>query len=346
MLYEIGSIPTSDVDEAAWVTEYIRRIKAGESVDGLYDMYVPKYEDSYSITLDLTGFSVGSKDITIYTRKMSEAYEDGEYDREFSVQIGIYEQLPTPSIEFTEYEGQVVHDWLNNWFGGYSYEAKDQNGNPVTILTEGGSTFTLPAIGTQVRVKLTADGCWLESEWSEWYTFEGIKVTAPTLSEYLTERCTISWSLDNTDNISHYIYTINDGTPVRIELNGTLSVFLNNGDVFCVKCVPTTDAIANGYVDSAWMTYTCIDNRTALATPSGVKIENGTLSWDQVEGASYYMVECILSDGRIIERQVANLSMGASSSYVSFRVRAMPDDLENYRSSSFSESITNTSEKG
>ncbi len=91
VLYEIASIPTPDVDEAAWLAEYIRRIKAGESVDGLYDTYVPKYEDSYSITLDLTGFSAGNKDITIYTRKMSEVYEDGEYDREFHVQIDIYE---------------------------------------------------------------------------------------------------------------------------------------------------------------------------------------------------------------------------------------------------------------
>ena len=341
VLYEIGSIPTSDVDEAAWVTEYIRRIKAGESVDGLYDMYVPKYEDSYSITLDLTGFSVGSKDITIYTRKMSEAYEDGEYDREFSVQIGIYEQLPTPSIEFTEYEGQVVHDWLNNWFGGYSYEAKDQNGNPVTILTEGGSTFTLPAVGTKVRVKLTADGCWLESEWSEWYTFEGIKVTAPTLGGYLAARCTISWSLENTDNISHYVYTVNGGKEVTVALDGTLSVFLNNGDVFQVKCVPTTDAIANGYTDSAWMTYVCNDSRTVLSTPTNVRYDDeyARLAWDAVDGANYYIIEQTYN-GVTEENTQRNAYYGGIISGATYRIRVLPKDQENYRSSGWSESFT------
>ena len=57
------------------------------------------------------------------------------------------------------------------------------------------------------------------------------------------------------------------------------------------------------------------------------------------------MVECVLSDGRIIERTVAKLSIGASSNYVSFRVRAMTEDLVNYRPSNYSESIVNTSEK-
>ena len=343
VLYEIGVIPTFNVDEAAWFAEYIRRIKAGESVDGLYDIYVPKYEDSYSITLDLSELGAGSKNITIYTRKMSEVYEDGEYDREFYVQIGIYEQLPTPSIEFTEYEGQVVHDWLNSWFGGYSYEAKDQNGNPVTISTNGGSTFVLPAVGTQVRVKLTANGYWLESEWSEWYTFEGIKVTAPTLGEYLTARSTISWSLDNLENISHFVYTINNGTPVRVELNDTRSVFLKNGDVFRVKCVPTTDAMTNGYADSAWITYLCNDSRTVLATPTNVRFDDeyARLAWDAIDGANYYVIEQTYNGvtKEIIQR---NAYYGGIIFGATYRVRALPKDQENDRSSDWSESFTVT----
>ena len=346
-IYSIDSIPTFDVDEDAWLAEYIRRIKAGESVDGLYDLYVPKYEDSYSVTLDLSNVGAGLNDIKICTRKMSEVYEEDEWDRELSEQIGVYKQLPTPRIEFAEYEGQyegqVVHDWLNNWFGGYSYEAKDQNGNPVTISTNGGSSFNLPAPGTQVRVKLTAEGYWLESEWSEWYTFKGIKVTAPTLGEYSTTNCTISWSLDHTENISHYVYTINNGTPVRVELNGTLSVFLNNGDVFRVKCVPTTDAIANGYVDSAWAEYTCTDSRTALVVPSNVKIENGTLSWDAVDGANYYIIE-VTFDSEVSEVRSGKTSYTGMKSGATYRVRAMPKDAETQRSSDWSESVTYTNE--
>ena len=83
-----------------------------------------------------------------------------------------------------------------------------------------------------------------------------------------------------------------------------------------------------------------------IATPSNVKIENGMLSWSAVDGATYYIVECVLADGRTIERQVAKYSTGASSNVVSFRVRAMTEDLVNYRPSNFSESIVNTSEKG
>jgi len=89
VLYEIGSIPTFDIDETAWLAEYIRRIKAGESVDGLYDIYVPKYEISYSVTLDLSKIGAGSKEIKICTRKMSEVYEDDECDREIWVWVTI-----------------------------------------------------------------------------------------------------------------------------------------------------------------------------------------------------------------------------------------------------------------
>ena len=335
VLYEIGAIPTFNVDEAAWFAEYVRRIKAGESVDGLYDIYVPKYEDSYSITLDLSGLGAGSKNITIYTRKMSEVYEDGEYDREIYVQIGIYTQLPTPSIEFTEYEGRVVHDWLSSWFGEYSYEAKDQNGNPVTILSEGGSSFNLPAPGTQVRVKLMANGYWLESEWSEWYTFGGLKVAAPTLGEYSTAGCTISWSLDNAENVSHFIYTINDGTPVRVELNGTRSVFLNDGDVFRVKCVPNGDAMTNGYVDSAWMTYVCTDARQKLGTPTNIRFEYGSIVWDVVEGAAGYIVEQDYN-GRVQSFEIDYNSWSAKIG-ATYKVRAVPNDAENYKLSDWSE---------
>ena len=188
-----------------------------------------------------------------------------------------------------------------------------------------------------------ASGYWLESEWSEWYTFEGVKVTAPTLGEYLTARSTISWSLDNLENISHYVYTINDGTPVRIELNGTLSVFLNNGDVFRVKCVPTTDAIANGYADSVWITYVCNDSRTVLATPTNVRYDDeyARLAWDAVDGANYYIIEQTYNGvtKEIVQR---NAYYGGIISGATYRVRALPKDQENDRSSDWSESFTVT----
>ena len=338
--------PTAVVDEAAWLAEYIRRIKAGESVDGLYDIYVPKYEASYSITLDLTGLSAGRTDITIYTRKLSEEYADGEYDRALSEQIDIYEQLPTPSIEFTEYEGRTVHDWMNNWFGTYAYEAKDQSGNPVTVSGEGGSSFQLPAPGTQVRVKLAADGYWLESEWSEWYTFEGIKVTAPALGGYSSVNCTISWSLDDTANVSHFVYTLNGGSEVSVALDAIRPIYLSQGDVLRVKCVPTADAISNGYTDSAWGEYVCTDARTSLATPANIKIdtESACLVWDAVEGANYYVIETTF-DGEVTETRFGKTSYAGIKPGAVYRVRAIPKDFETQRSSDWSGSVTCTLEQ-
>ena len=133
---------------------------------------------------------------------------------------------------------------------------------------------------------------------------------------------------------------------MRVELNGNHSLVLNNGDVLRVMCVASEQGVTNGYLDSEWSIYTCVDNRTALATPSDVKVENGMLSWSEVDEATYYIVECVLADGRTIERRVDKLYTGASSNVVSFRVRAMTEDLVNYRPSNFSESIVNTSEKG
>ena len=354
VLYIDESKHEFDIDEAAWFNEYIQLIKAGQSVDGLMEKYVSDYESSYTIPVDATKLEAGNRNFAVSIRLIGTDYEDGKCQAtRWAYSVAVYTQIEKPTIEYKElygeYYGVVTPDRLDGWNNDhYEYEAIDENGNPVEIriASEAGyARFYVPSAGTKVRVRIPASGYWLESEWSDWVTFDGIKVAAPVFGEYDTTTCKISWTA-GTENVSHYLYTINGGTPVRVELNGNLSLVLNNGDVLRVMCVASEQGVANGYLDSEWAKYTCVDNRTALATPSDVKIENGMLSWSAVDGATYYIVECVLDNGRTVERQVGKLSTGAASNVVSFRVRAMTEDLENYRPSDYSESIINTSEKG
>ena len=354
VLYIDESKHEFDIDETAWFNEYIQLIKAGQSVDGLMEKYVSDYESSYTIPVDATKLEAGNRNFAVSIRLIGTDYEDGECQAtRLAYDIAVYTQIEKPTIEYKElygeYYGVVTPESINNWYNDhYEYEAIDKNGKPVdiTIASEAGyARFYVPSAGTKVRVKIPASGYWLESEWSEWVTFEGIKISAPTLGEYNTSTCKISCTLDNTENISHYVYTLNGGTPVRVELNGTLSVYLNNGDVLRVMCVASEEGIANGYLDSDWVTYTCVDNRTALATPTNVRIDadSGCLVWDAVVGANYYFVEETF-EGETSETRFGKTSYSGIKPGATYRVRAIPKDAEAQRSSDFSESAVYTAE--
>ena len=354
LLYLDDSVHSVNIDEEAWFEEYIETIKAGESIDGLMDKYVPDYEDSYTVPIDTSELKAGKYSLDVYIRLIATDYEDDEYQASRSTgDVTVYVPIEKPSIEYKEiwgeYYGVVTPESLDGWNNDhYEYEAIDENGNPVdiTIASEAGyARFYVPSAGTKVRVRIPASGYWLASEWSEWVTFDGIKVAAPTLGEYSTTNCTISWSLDNIENISHYVYTINGGEEVTVALDGTLSVFLNNGDVFRVKCVPTTNAIANGYVDSAWVTYVCTDSRTALSTPANVRfdVDTGYIIWDAVDGANYYILE-ITYEGWTDTITYRKTSYWGGKPGAIYRVRAAAEDTENYRLSDWSESVIDTSE--
>ncbi len=347
VLYLDDSTHATGINEQAWFNAYITRVKAGQSVDGLMEEFVPDYASSYTIPLDTTKLQPGYHLFYVYLRLIATDYEEDGYHADRTQHLEIHVKPPKPSITFGS-EGQVVTG-LDNWYGSCAYEAYDQNNNPVTIKHWGELTsdqqFDLPPAGARVRVKLLASDHWLESEWSEWYTFDGIKLPAPVLGDYATDTCKIGWSMDDATNVSHYVYTINGGTEVRVELNGLLAVVLDHGDVFRVKAVPTDEATAGGYLGSEWATYTCTDTRTALATPSNVKMDGAFLTWDAVDGASRYVVEITLEGGRTMEREVGKTSYGAPSYATAFRVRAMTDDTENYKPSAWSASVVNTSEK-
>ena len=343
VFYINDQIPTLNVDETAWLEEYIRRIKAGESTDGLYEIYVPKYEDSYTVTLDLSEIGAGLYDIYICTRMMAKEYMDGEYDRGYRAQIGVYKQIEKPSIKFDEWYGEVTPEEIYEWDGSYVYEAVDKNGEPVEINAEydygGNNKFKLVPAGTKIRVKLSTSGYWLESEWSEWYTFEGKRIDTPKFGEYALDACVISCYTHTSDAyISHYVYTINGGEEI---MGPSMSPELNNGDVLRVKAVPSEQGIANGYIESEWATYTCTDSRTPLATPSNIRIEWGHLVWDSVDSAlHYYVYETYNGKTQLIG--ASGTSCGAKENAV-YRIRAIPQDRENYRWSAYSEEVTYTS---
>ena len=131
---------------------------------------------------------------------------------------------------------------------------------------------------------------------------------------------------------------------MRVELDGNFSVVLNNGDVLRVMCVASEEGIANGYLDSEWVEYTCTDNRTALSTPTNVKIDpdSSCLVWDAVDGASYYIIEEIYN-GVTSEYEWGKTTYSGVISGATYKVRAMPKDSETQRSSDWSDSVTVTS---
>jgi len=331
-----------NVDEEAWFAEYIRRIKAGENTEGLYDQFIPKYNASYTIAIDGSKISAGIISLQIYTRCREKVYAEGEYEDVVYKTLFIKKQLARPTVVFDENGGRGSAEGSEGWESGYEYEAQNKYGIPVDLEMIDSFSFALPPVGTMIRAKRLGSEFWLDSEWSEWYTFEGIKISAPEFGDYDTARCKISWFVWDTSLISHYVYTINGGATVRVELDEALTVFLKNGDVLRVKCVPNAEGIAKGYVDGEWAVYTCVDNRAVLSVPTNLRIADKILWWNAVDGAMYYVVE-ITYEGKTTERIVKSNDMAPPMPGRTYRVRALAEDQENYRSSDWSESITYTS---
>ena len=342
VLYLNESNPGLNVDEQAWFAEYIRLIKAGESTDGLHERFIPKYKESYSITIDGSKINAGITFLQIYTRFMARDYAEGEYEDCVNEPLILSKQLDKPTVIFDAEGGRGSSEGSAGWESGWEYEAKDQNGNPVTLDMQDSHRFALPAVGTAVRAKRLGSDYWLDSEWSEWYTFEGIRLPAPVLGEYDTARCQIGWSDEETRYISHYVYTVNGGTAIRAELDGRHTVMLNNGDVLRVKSVPNAEGTANGYLDGEWAEYICTDNRTALSVPVNTRIADKLLWWDAVDGAMYYVVEETYN-GRTLEKIARSNHFGVIPGRT-YRVRALPEDQTVYRTSAWSDSITYTAQ--
>ena len=344
VLYIDESKHEFDIDETAWFNEYIQLIKAGQSVDGLMGKYVSDYESSYTIPVDATNLEAGNRNFAVSIRLIGTDYEDGDYQAtRWAYGVAVYAQIEKPTIEYKElygeYYGVVTPESLDGWNNDhYEYEAIDKDGNPVEIriASEAGyARFYVPSAGTKVRVRIPASGYWLESEWSDWYTFEGIQVSSPAFGEYNYESCSIDWYLENNSYVSHYVYTVNGGDEVVVALDGTRSLVLENGDVLRVKCVVSEEGATNGYLDSDWVEYTCTDARQKLDTPTNIRIEGDSIVWDEVVGATRYIVEQDYN-GRVQNFEMDYIGWPAKVG-ATYRVRAISEDAENYKPSNWSE---------
>ena len=329
-----------NVDEEAWFDEYIRRIKAGESVDGLYDEFIPKYNPTYSIAIDGSKITAGILSLQIYTRCREKVYAEGEYEDVVYETLFIKKQLSRPTVVFDENGGRGSAEGSEGWESGYEYEAQTEYGLPVELEMIDSFSFALPPVGTMVRAKRLGSEFWLDSEWGEWVTFDGIKISAPEFGEYDLARCKIGWSFPHdTTYVSHYVYTVNGGAPITAGLEDGISVFLKNGDLLRVRCIPNAEGVARGYTDGEWAEYTCVDNRTALSAPKNLRIADKVLWWDAVDGAMYYVVE-ETRNGVTTEKIVRGAYMAPPIAGTTYRIRAIAEDKENYRASEWSESIT------
>ena len=85
-------------------------------------------------------------------------------------------------------------------------------------------------------------------------------------------------------------------------------------------------------------------SRTALTTPTNVRYDDDAkyLTWDAVDGASYYIIEEIYN-GVTSEYEWGKTTYSGVISGATYKVRAMPKDSETQRSSDWSDSVTVTS---
>ena len=176
-----------------------------------------------------------------------------------------------------------------------------------------------------------------ESDWTEWVTFYGTRLRAPVFGEYSQVNCTIKWYVDDSYGVSHFVYTLNGGAEKMVALDESFNLALENGDVVRVKCVPNEEGEMNGYIDSDWVVYTCTDARTPMEAPSNIRVEGSYVCWDAVDGAMRYQVEMIY-EGKTQTLYTRSTRYGGKDGAV-YRVRALPEDSENYKVSDWSEEI-------
>jgi hypothetical protein len=291
VLYERADAPTFAVDEDAWLAEYFTLLRAGDSTDALYDKYVPKHDEGYTFELDLTKISAGTKELCVEITRFKNEFSESTPST-YKLTLDVKKKLPTPSVEFSDTHTAIWVTQLDNWSGEVLVEAQAPDGTPVTVtnITSRDFRFENLPLGSKVRAKLSAYGSWEESDWSEWFTYDKMRVAAPSLTGYSHKDGAISWTFLGAElKFDHYVYTINGGEPVHIYKGDKLLVQLSEGDVFRIKCVPTANLANQGYSESEWVEYVCTDGRDRLQTPV-TSINGNILSWEAVEGATRYVV--------------------------------------------------------
>ena len=342
--------PNHDIDENAWLMAVKNALINGEDVKSVFPL-----GQLQPITFDLDDIEIdpnliGNIDIR-FTYKMygKEYTTEHPYDWDgATIEYTIKGALPQVTIEFTgngEDFGRwsiTSPDWIKNgiWNFSYSIEVRDANQQLVGTYTQDnyGEYERLP-INYSIRVRLESfvgGDYYTQGEWSDWFTCTAIKLSTPNTftQSYDIDGIKVEWNW--IDGAEKYVYVINDGTET--ETSETWVSGLKNGDRIKVKAIPSTD---RNYAQSDYSeVYTINDNRTQLAMPTNIRIENKMLMWDAVDGAVYYEIEFIVS-GTPHTAQVDYPEYFAIVGYT-YRIRACSDDVENYLASEWSESFIYT----
>ena len=340
---------TGKMPEVNWAESY-RRIMMFED---FYYFYPFGYVEDFEIDIEDGKYPTGEYIIGIKYRY--DSYEEGDYEVRFNHynKIKITGKLPTPTFEISDY-GYVENlraDVAN--FYGYYIEVEIVNAQGEIVYTGryddwsmGGESPHLLA-NWKVRARTvfnegaTSDLYKGDSEWSDYQEFAGMRIDAPNV-EYSEEDGAAKWYADRGE-VSHFVYVINDGVEITVpRKNGDYSIYLKNGDTLRVKAVPTDEAKNDGYVESLWVEYTCVDTREVLATPTLTITGEGKetyLEWNEIPGASHYLLEITRANGDTYTREeygTYSYGLEAGSTY---HIRAISDNGD-VRSSLYSNKIT------
>ena len=281
VLFENESVPFRDLDTAAWKEEFMQKFLSGESVEGLYDKYVPKYVYNSTLLLDIAAIPAGRINSKVLFRNFDLTYTDDEFSYDYTIEVEVIKKHPTPTLQIENHCAFIIAE--ASYDGEFEIEAKNKN-NETIELSLHADKIVFANVGDKVRVRTVNYESWLASDWTEWTVFEGEKVNAPTMN-YVESRYAAVITTDFSNTISGFIYTINGGEEIAIGYEGVIELSYN--DVLRVKSVAITGSY---YVDSDWTAYTCTDDRVRLATPANLTEQNGILQWNAVENATYYRV--------------------------------------------------------
>ncbi len=340
-LYETAEAPAFAANGDEWLAAYIAAVKSGDDTSTLISQYVGDYDGSYSLPVDFSALTAhGHWDIHIYTRLYLESYTDDDpYDHDNSTVYLKEIRVETPSIKFVGHDAVVEFPDDRNYM--VYYNVKNANGELIVEDQIGEPQYYMEAIGYQIQARLESyeDGL-TASEWSEWMTFDGIKLVL-YYNDYDMGSCTVSWY--SPDEVSEWIYKLNGGEEIVLPLESG-SPMLSNGDVLEVMAVapPNTD-----YVNSDWTKFVCTDTRTPVATPENLTFTNNggeyRLEWtisnaenisefrvfvDGVQAVDMYARQ---GEGSNWYCSVYKLTPGAE-----YTVQAIASDTDNYRNSVFS----------
>ncbi|MBO5215827.1 MAG: hypothetical protein J6B79_06540, partial [Clostridia bacterium] len=343
--------PTHDIDEDTWLTAVKNALISGEDVRSVF----PLGElEPISFDLDDVDFNtdlVGNFQIRYTYIMYGKTYTD---ERPYNwdgqvIDYTIKGALPKVTIAFATGEERFgmwsidSPDWVKNgvWNFTYTIEIRDESLQTVGTYNQDnyGEYERLP-LGYSIRVRLESlmgEDYYTQGEWSDWYTCTSIALSTPTnfIQSYETDSVKVEWGY--VDRAEKFVYTVNDGTEQETIYCGVTG--LKNGDKIKVKAVPASDGC---FAESAYSdAYTVTDLRTQLATPTNVRVQNKVLTWNAVENATYYEVEFMQNENLRTERADSTEFYPATIGKT-YRVRAMSEDVENYKASEWSEGFTYT----